>query len=112
MCAGFGRIGRLVTRVALLRDDIQVVAVNDPFVDPKYMTYMLEYDSVHGRLNADISSTENSFSVNGQDIKVFTKRCDRNSQHLTLLDVPLSLHLKHNDISQQIKCNVACSQSS
>lgn len=90
MCAGFGRIGRLVTRAALLRDDIQVVAVNDPFVDPEYMTYMLEYDSVHGRLNADISSTENSFSVNGQDIKVFTQRCDRNCVGCTTFFVALA----------------------
>lgn len=73
--AGFGRIGRLVTRVALMRDDIQVVAVNDPFVDTAYMTYMLEYDSVHGRLNADMSSTDDAFTVNGQEIKVFTERC-------------------------------------
>eukprot|EP00268_Persea_americana_P007852 TRINITY_DN129_c5_g1_i1.p1 TRINITY_DN129_c5_g1~~TRINITY_DN129_c5_g1_i1.p1 ORF type:complete len:426 (-),score=86.38 TRINITY_DN129_c5_g1_i1:1421-2698(-) len=45
---GFGRIGRLVARVALLRDDIELVAVNDPFISPDYMTYMFKYDSVHG----------------------------------------------------------------
>ena len=44
--AGFGRIGRLVLRAALLRDDIEVVAVNDPFIDNKYMQYMFKYDSV------------------------------------------------------------------
>eukprot|EP00252_Welwitschia_mirabilis_P008603 TRINITY_DN2056_c0_g2_i1.p1 TRINITY_DN2056_c0_g2~~TRINITY_DN2056_c0_g2_i1.p1 ORF type:complete len:341 (+),score=51.72 TRINITY_DN2056_c0_g2_i1:431-1453(+) len=45
---GFGRIGRLVARVALLRDDIELVAVNDPFISTDYMTYMFKYDSVHG----------------------------------------------------------------
>lgn len=71
---GFGRIGRLVTRVALLRDDIQVVGVNDPFLDPKYMTYMLKYDSVHGRLAADITASDDSFTVNGENIKVATEK--------------------------------------
>ncbi|KAF7838204.1 glyceraldehyde-3-phosphate dehydrogenase 2, cytosolic-like [Senna tora] len=46
---GFGRIGRLVARVALQRDDIELVAVNDPFIDTNYMVYMFKYDSVHGQ---------------------------------------------------------------
>ncbi|TKY73613.1 Glyceraldehyde-3-phosphate dehydrogenase, cytosolic [Spatholobus suberectus] len=45
---GFGRIGRLVARVALQRDDVELVAVNDPFISADYMTYMFKYDSVHG----------------------------------------------------------------
>nr|APW77258.1 glyceraldehyde-3-phosphate dehydrogenase [Plantago ovata] len=45
---GFGRIGRLVARVALQRDDIELVAVNDPFITTDYMTYMFKYDTVHG----------------------------------------------------------------
>ncbi|GAA0139097.1 dehydrogenase [Lithospermum erythrorhizon] len=45
---GFGRIGRLVARVALLSDDVELVAVNDPFITTEYMTYMFKYDSVHG----------------------------------------------------------------
>ncbi|XP_076933152.1 glyceraldehyde-3-phosphate dehydrogenase, cytosolic-like, partial [Bidens hawaiensis] len=45
---GFGRIGRLVARVALLSDDIELVAVNDPFITTEYMIYMFKYDSVHG----------------------------------------------------------------
>ncbi|KAG5067025.1 Glyceraldehyde-3-phosphate dehydrogenase [Glycine soja] len=44
----FGRIGRLVARVALQRDDVELVAVNDPFITTDYMTYMFKYDSVHG----------------------------------------------------------------
>uniref|UniRef100_A0A7N0T757 Glyceraldehyde-3-phosphate dehydrogenase n=1 Tax=Kalanchoe fedtschenkoi TaxID=63787 RepID=A0A7N0T757_KALFE len=46
---GFGRIGRLVARVALQRDDIELVAVNDPFINTDYMTYMFKYDSTHGQ---------------------------------------------------------------
>ncbi|KAJ0895952.1 putative glyceraldehyde-3-phosphate dehydrogenase (phosphorylating) [Helianthus annuus] len=46
---GFGRIGRLVARVALQRDDIELVAVNDPFISTDYMTYMFKYDTVHGQ---------------------------------------------------------------
>ncbi|CAA6668103.1 unnamed protein product [Spirodela intermedia] len=45
---GFGRIGRLVARVALQRDDVELVAVNDPFITTDYMTYMFKYDTVHG----------------------------------------------------------------
>ncbi|KAK3223566.1 hypothetical protein Dsin_010591 [Dipteronia sinensis] len=46
---GFGRIGRLVARVALQRDDVELVAINDPFITTEYMTYMFKYDSVHGQ---------------------------------------------------------------
>ncbi|VAI76215.1 unnamed protein product [Triticum turgidum subsp. durum] len=45
---GFGRIGRLVARVALQSDDVELVAVNDPFITTEYMTYMFKYDTVHG----------------------------------------------------------------
>ena len=51
---GFGRIGRLVMRVSLERDGVDVVAVNDPFIDVEYMKYMLTYDTIHGKYNADI----------------------------------------------------------
>ncbi|KAF8089034.1 hypothetical protein N665_0520s0032 [Sinapis alba] len=46
---GFRRIGRLVARVILQRNDVQLVAVNDPFITTEYMTYMFKYDSVHGQ---------------------------------------------------------------
>jgi glyceraldehyde 3-phosphate dehydrogenase len=45
---GFGRIGRLVARVALQREDVELVAINDPFITTDYMTYMFKYDSTHG----------------------------------------------------------------
>ncbi|GAU18532.1 hypothetical protein TSUD_325210 [Trifolium subterraneum] len=46
---GFGRIGRLVARVALQRNDVELVAINDPFITTDYMTYMFKYDTVHGQ---------------------------------------------------------------
>jgi glyceraldehyde 3-phosphate dehydrogenase len=45
---GFGRIGRLVFRAAAANPTIEVVGVNDPFIDLEYMVYMLRYDTVHG----------------------------------------------------------------
>lgn len=71
---GFGRIGRLVLRAALGRSDVEVVGVNDPFLDPEYMAYLLKYDSVHGRLQASIEVKENALIVNGTEIKVFSGR--------------------------------------
>ena len=68
---GFGRIGRLVLRASLEKDDMQVVAVNDPFVDPEYMVYMMKYDSAQGRFKGELSAKEDCLIVNGKEIKVF-----------------------------------------
>ncbi|XP_021901428.1 glyceraldehyde-3-phosphate dehydrogenase GAPCP2, chloroplastic-like [Carica papaya] len=72
---GFGRIGRLVLRVATSRDDIDVVAVNDPFIDAKYMAYMFKYDSTHGVFKGTIRVVDDStLEINGKHIKVVCKR--------------------------------------
>nr|XP_023920529.1 glyceraldehyde-3-phosphate dehydrogenase GAPCP1, chloroplastic-like [Quercus suber] len=72
---GFGRIGRLVLRVAVSRDDIDVVAVNDPFIDAKYMAYMFKYDSTHGVFKGTVQVLDNStLEINGKQIKVVSKR--------------------------------------
>ncbi|XP_059442644.1 glyceraldehyde-3-phosphate dehydrogenase GAPCP2, chloroplastic [Corylus avellana] len=72
---GFGRIGRLVLRIASSRDDIDVVAVNDPFIDAKYMAYMLKYDSTHGIFKGTIKVLdESTLEINGKQIKVVSKR--------------------------------------
>jgi len=68
---GFGRIGRMVFRAAAQRDDMEVVAINDPFIDPDYMEYMLKYDTVHGRFQGDVSGKDGKFSVNGKEVRVF-----------------------------------------
>jgi glyceraldehyde 3-phosphate dehydrogenase len=48
--------------------------VNDPFINPKYMAYMLKYDTVHGRMSADITVEDDFLIVDGQKIKVFAER--------------------------------------
>lgn len=68
---GFGRIGRLVFRASLARTDVEVVAINDPFIDVDYMVYMLKYDSIHGRFKGDVSVNNGKLVVNGKEITVF-----------------------------------------
>ena len=55
---GFGRIGRLVFRAAAANPNVQVVGINDPFVDPEYMVYMLKYDTVHGQFPGEVSTKD------------------------------------------------------
>eukprot|EP00419_Tripos_fusus_P018506 CAMPEP_0172743038 /NCGR_PEP_ID=MMETSP1074-20121228/131166_1 /TAXON_ID=2916 /ORGANISM="Ceratium fusus, Strain PA161109" /LENGTH=358 /DNA_ID=CAMNT_0013573695 /DNA_START=33 /DNA_END=1105 /DNA_ORIENTATION=- len=75
---GFGRIGRLVFRAAMANPDIQVKAVNDPFMDLKYMVYQLQYDSVHGRFRGTIGTKveggKEFLVVNGTDVQVFHEK--------------------------------------
>ena len=71
---GFGRIGRIVFRAALKRDDVEVVGLNDPFMNPEYMAYMLKYDSVHGKFPGEVSYTADALVVDGKEFKVFTAK--------------------------------------
>ena len=66
---GFGRIGRLVFRASLLNPNIEVVAIND-LVEAEYLAYLLKYDSVHGKLDVEVSSDSNYINVNGKKIVV------------------------------------------
>jgi glyceraldehyde 3-phosphate dehydrogenase len=66
---GFGRIGRVVFRASLNHPDLEVVAIND-LTDPATMAHLLTYDSVHGKLDAEVTHSENSISVNGRAISV------------------------------------------
>ncbi|KAF8073224.1 GapC [Scenedesmus sp. PABB004] len=68
---GFGRIGRLVLRQTLDRKDVQVVAVNDPFIEGEYMAYMFKYDSVHGRYEGSVEGDAEGLVINGKRIKTF-----------------------------------------
>ncbi len=70
---GFGRIGRLVFRAAIERDDMEVVAIND-LLDAEYMAYMLRYDSVHGKFNGTIEVKDNLLIVNGKKIRVTSEK--------------------------------------
>ncbi|KAF9265132.1 glyceraldehyde 3-phosphate dehydrogenase [Marasmius fiardii PR-910] len=71
---GFGRIGRIVLRNAIEKQEIDVVAVNDPFIDLEYMVYMFKYDSVHGRFKGDVEAKNGKLIVNGKAITVFGER--------------------------------------
>jgi glyceraldehyde 3-phosphate dehydrogenase len=67
---GFGRIGRMVFRAAVQNfKDIEVVGIND-LLEPEYLAYMLQYDSVHGRFKGDVSVDGNTLIVNGKKIRL------------------------------------------
>jgi len=68
---GFGRIGRLVFRAAVNNPNVEVVGINDPFIDAEYMAYMLKYDTVHGRFKGSVESKNGKFIVNGKAIEVY-----------------------------------------
>lgn len=74
---GFGRIGRNILRAAFkdreFTDKFELVAIND-LTDAKTLAHMLKYDSVHGVLERDVSSTENTIAVDGKEIKVLSER--------------------------------------
>jgi len=70
---GFGRIGSLVFGVAIERNDIEIVGIND-LVDVDYLAYMLKYDSVHGKFNGEVKVENGNLIVNGQTIRVTAER--------------------------------------
>ncbi|MBQ4347406.1 MAG: type I glyceraldehyde-3-phosphate dehydrogenase, partial [Firmicutes bacterium] len=71
---GFGRIGRLVLRASLNKPGVQVVAINDPFIEPDYMVYMMKYDSAQGRFNGELGTKDGKLVVNGNEIAVFAEK--------------------------------------
>ena len=70
---GFGRIGRLVYRQIYKMEGIDVVAIND-LTSPKVLAHLLKYDSAQGRFDQDVTATENSIIVNGDEIKIYTQK--------------------------------------
>ena len=70
---GFGRIGKLAFQAALKNKEVEVVAVNDPFIAADYMAYMVKFDSAHGRFNGDIKSEEGKLIVDGKTINVYNE---------------------------------------
>jgi len=71
---GFGRIGRIVFRNAVQYKDIEIVAVNDPFIEPKYAVYMLKYDSTHGQFDGTVSVDGSDLTINDKKVKFYTER--------------------------------------
>jgi len=81
---GFGRIGRLVLRAALLNKEVEVVAVNDPFIDLDYMIYLFKYDSTHGQFKGHVGKENGKLVVEGQHIAVYDKK--------NPIDIPWGAH--------------------
>jgi len=81
---GFGRIGRLVLRQALRRNDVLVVAINDPFIDLEYMVYLFKYDSTHGQFKGHVGKENGKLVVEGQHIAVYDKK--------NPIDIPWGAH--------------------
>lgn len=70
---GFGRIGTLSLDAALEKDNVEVVAINDPFIDADYMAYMIKYDTIHGKFDGDVRAENGKLIVNGKEIKVYNE---------------------------------------
>ncbi len=72
---GFGRIGRLVFRAAIAQPEtFEVVGINDPFIDPEYMVYMVKYDTMHGKFDGCAKVEDGKFVVNGKVIATFEEK--------------------------------------
>ena len=70
---GFGRIGRSFLRACLLKDGIEVVAVND-LTDTKTLAHLFKYDSVHGVFNGTVEAKDGELVINGKSIRVFSEK--------------------------------------
>ena len=70
---GFGRIGRLILRVCTEKEDVEVVAINDPFITTDYAKYLVEHDSTQGSFKAEVSYDEQHLIVNGKKIRFFNE---------------------------------------
>ncbi len=88
---GFGRIGRLVFRAAMANEDVEVIAIND-LTDAHTMAYLLKHDSVHGTLDAEVSSTEDAIVVDGKSIA------------LTAIKDPAQLRWKDFNVDIVMEC--------
>ena len=72
---GFGRIGRLVFRAAVAQPEtFEVVGINDPFIDPDYMVYMVKYDTMHGKFDGTAEVKDGKFVVNGKAIATYEEK--------------------------------------
>ena len=71
---GFGRIGRLVARACAKRDDVEVVAVNDPFIDLEYGKYLFTHDTVHGKFEGTCEIEGNALRINDEIMTFYAER--------------------------------------
>ncbi|ELK18687.1 Glyceraldehyde-3-phosphate dehydrogenase [Pteropus alecto] len=68
---GFSSIGHLVTRTAFNSGKVDIVAINDPFIDLNYMVYMFQYDSIHGKFKGLVKVENGKLAANGKPVIVF-----------------------------------------
>ena len=71
---GFGRIGRLAVRAALENPNVEVVALNDPFMDAETAAYQFKYDSVHGKYPAQVTSSDHKLSIGHRTLSVLNEK--------------------------------------
>ena len=71
---GFGRIGRLVLRASVGREDVEVVAINDPYLTPEYACYLYKYDTVHGKAESELKVAGNGLKLGRKNITFFAEK--------------------------------------
>jgi glyceraldehyde 3-phosphate dehydrogenase len=71
---GFGRIGRLVARAAMAHPEVEIVGINDPFLDVDYMIYLFKYDSTHGQYKGHVGKEDGKLVIEKNHIAVFAER--------------------------------------
>ncbi|MCK5443380.1 MAG: type I glyceraldehyde-3-phosphate dehydrogenase [Maribacter sp.] len=74
---GFGRIGRMVFRVAAQKENVEIVAIND-LLDVEHLAYLLEYDSVHGKFDGTVEVKDGHLVVNGKTVRITAERDPKN----------------------------------
>jgi len=84
---GFGRIGRLVARIAVKHKEIELCAIND-ITDPKTLAHLFKYDSVHGIYQGEVKHTENSIIIDGKEIKI---SAEKNPENLKWKDLNIDV---------------------
>ncbi|MBP3619787.1 MAG: type I glyceraldehyde-3-phosphate dehydrogenase [Clostridia bacterium] len=89
---GFGRIGRLVLRIVSKRDDVEVVAINDPFLTVDYAKYLLEHDSIHGHFDGQVKVKDGMLVVGRTKISFY--------QEMNPEQIPWA----QNDIDVVVEC--------
>ena len=75
---GFGRIGRLVMRASVNRDDVEIVAINDPFLTADYACYLYKYDSIHGIADSDLKLAGEHLKLNRKPVMFFAEKDPEN----------------------------------